>query len=274
MSHTTDVVIGLGCDYLTCTAKDRKHAASLYDVGSSLMQRETQAGNKKVAWGLRGITGWSSGSVQLGTLEELVCVRLSSAVAHQHWPEVVQHSDNVSRIDLQATVRVKSSVTRRIDSYKRTAQRDADRTKVKKVVRWIQEHHGGYTLYLGDRGSEVFGRIYDKHEDTPIDEYRDCIRFEAQFQKRIAKFVAHQLLKSESQIPTIAGYVRQFFASRGIVLERLQMSQGTYCCPRIRSDLDKNLVWLAQAVSPCIRRLMDAGRGDEALRALGLIVDD
>jgi DNA relaxase NicK len=274
MSRATDVVTNIACDYITGTTKERDLSLRLYDFGSALMSRQCDLGNRKVPWGMKAFSGYQCGSVQLGTRGEECMVRLSSDSASLYWKDVVQHSQNVSRIDLQSTVRVQTDVARRIDSYRRAAQRDADKTAVGKVVRWIQEYHGGYTLYLGDRKSNVFGRIYDKHKDTPIDEYQSCVRFEAQFQKKLALFVASQLARQDSQISAMSSYLTQFFASRGIVLELPQESTATYSCPRIRSDFDKNLIWLAAAVKPCILRLIAAGRGEETLRALGLVQDD
>jgi len=274
MSANVDVLVSIGCDYLTATAKDREAASSLHSAGSVLFMDQRANGNEAKAWGMHGFAGWSCGSVQVGTRKEEVCVRLSSDAAFNSWREVVQHAQNVSRIDLQATLRVVQDVEGLIDRYKRAARRDSEKGHNKKRVRWVQEHHGGYTLYLGNRGSNVFGRIYDKHSESKLDQYRDCVRFECQYQNKLAKFVATELSALPSPMSRIASYVSQFFLGRGVRLELPYKDTARYSCSRPRSDVEKHLEWLTNSVRPCVGRLIADGHGEAVFRALGLIVDD
>jgi hypothetical protein len=234
-----------------------------------MVQRDLD--NEAKPWGMHGFAGWSCGSVQVGTRKEEVCVRLSSDSAFKSWREVVHVSQNVSRIDLQATVTVVQDVTGLIDGYKRNARRDSEKGHNKKRVRWVQEHHGGYTLYLGNRGSNVFGRIYDKHAESKLDHYKNCIRYECQFQNKLAKFIAHDLYKTPSPIPREISYLSQFFEGRGVRLGLQYNDRARYSCSRPRSDVEKHLEWLTQAVRPCVGRLIADGHGESVFRALGLI---
>lgn len=269
-----DVLVSLGVDYITATAKDRDAAVALHAVGSSLFRVQRDFGNNARAWGMHGFSGFACGSVQVGTRDDEVCVRLSSDSAQRSWRDVVQAAQNVSRIDLQVTIQVQRDVAKVIDRYKRAARRDSVKSHNKKRVRWVQEHHGGYTLYLGNRQSNVFGRIYDKYEESKLDQFRSCVRFEAQYQSKLALWIANDLNGTNSSKPRIASYVSQFFDGRGVHLEVPYKDTARYSCSRPRSDADRNLQWLSDAVKPCVLRLMSQGLGEEVFRALGLIADD
>lgn len=271
MVEAAEVLISLGCDYLTVTTKERDASQALHSLASRLFAHESTCGNKVKPWGLSGFSGYACGPIQIGERDDELCVRASSSCANLNWKRLVALSDNCSRIDLQATVQIGPEVARRIDTYKRAARRNSVKHGNKRRVRWVQEHHGGYTLYLGDRLSNVFGRIYDKGVESKMDQYSGCIRFEAQYQRKLSQFVARSLEKLDSPMPAIADYVSQFFAGRGVDLDLPYRSGLTYCCVRTRSDDDRCLEWLRNAVQPSVKRLIATGKGDDCLRALGLI---
>lgn len=267
----SDVLVSIGCDYLTATTKTPEAGERLHYQGSTLFRVQRDFGNKSKPWGMHGFSGYACGSTQVGTRNGEVIVRLSSDSAARSWRQVVQAAENVSRIDLQATVKTTDEAADVIDSHRTEASINADEHKGKRKVRWTQEHHGGYTLYLGDRQSNVFGRIYDKWQESKMVQYTGCVRFEAQFQNKLAWFIANSLLASACPKPAVASYLTQFFAGRGVKLELPERDSATYSCPRPRSDDDKSLEWLKAAVSPTVKRLIDSGRGEEVLSALGLV---
>ena len=273
MSAAPEVLTSIGCDYITATASSPDYAQRLHSLASALFRHQSLIGNEPKAWGMAGFKGWKCGSVQVGTRDKEVIVRLSSDAAYISWSSLMDHAENVSRMDLQATIRIPDDVTKRIDGYKRRARRDSASSGNRKRVRWVQEHHGGYTLYLGNRQSNVFGRIYDKHAESKMVQHKACIRFEAQYQDKMALYVARELHRVPSPIPHIASYLCQFFQSRAVGLELPYDAGATYSCSRPRSDAEKNLEWLQKSVRPCILRLIDSGLGEEVYRALGLIDD-
>lgn len=273
MTASGDVVQSIGCDYITCLAKDAAGWHPLKMHGFELLRMEEAAGNKMAGFGMSGFTGLKCGSVQVAQRDKEFLVRLSSYRAANSWTTVARCSDNVSRFDVQATVFVVPDPARRIDREKRLARLEAKKGGDKKVVRWVADNRGGYTLYLGVRSSNVFGRIYDKYAQTQLDHYRGCVRYEVQFQGHLARRVCFGLRDNASQISHMASHVMQFFNGRGLRLEIQSNDEARYSCSRERSDAEKCLVWLRTAVSPSVKRLIDAGKGEEVYRALGLIVD-
>jgi len=269
-----DVLISLGVDYLTATAVEADSWQPLHSHASGLFRHQAEIGNQPKPWGMSGFKGWSCGSVAIGRRDKETIVRLSSDAANLSWRKVVQLSGNVSRIDLQATVRTVDEPSTRIDRHRSEAEGDSEKSGNRKVVRWIRDNRGGYTLYLGQRSSIVFGRIYDKYEECKLDHFKRCVRYEVQYHNKLALRVASALESDHATMPRITSYCRQFFSGRGIELEIQCNDKARYSCSRGRSDADKHLEWLARAVRPTVERLIACGRGAEALRALGLVQEE
>lgn len=274
MNPASDVVHSVACDYVTASATELKGMSPFHALGSALFRHEREKGNQPRSWGLADYKGWSCGHVQVGVSDQRCLIRASSDVAALNWKRIVELSDNVTRFDVQATIITQSSVTRRIDKHKAQALRFSKRHNEKPVVRWIADNRGGYTLYLGARESNVFGRVYDKWAREQVEHFRNCVRFEVQFQYQLAKTVARGCAAQASPISRFCAHVSQFLESRGVEPPALDNDEARYSCSRTRSDSDKKLLWLATAVRPSVMSLIDEGRGQEVLQALGLIVDD
>lgn len=270
----SDELVSLGCDYITVTDAGGADNYPLRNLASGIFRHQATTGNRPRSWGLSGFRGFKCGGVEVGTRENDLIVRLSSDVAQRSWKQCAALAASVTRFDVQATFRVDGSVTSRIDSYREQAQLDSGKTGHKKVVRWVADNRGGYTLYLGARESLVFGRIYDKHVQSRMDHYKQCIRFEVQYQREAARVMVNRCLSTGSPIPHFASGCREFFSGRGVDLRLQYVDGATMSCSRRRSDADRNLAWLSASVRPTVLRLMAEGRGEEVLRALGLVVDE
>ena len=269
-----DVLHSIGVDYLTATAVEPDDYQPLHSLATALFRVQAEKGNNPKAWGMAGFKGWSCGSVAIGRREKETLVRLSSDSAALSWRGVVHLATNISRIDLQATVLPHDGPSARIDRHRNQAHDNSAESGNRKVVRWVRDNRGGYTLYLGQRTSICFGRIYDKSVESKLSCYEGCIRYEVQYHNKLAKRVACALASDHQTIPRIASYCRQFFSGRGVDLELQYNDRSTYCSPRTRSDADRNLAWLSQAVRPTVLRLIACGRGAEALSALGLVQEE
>lgn len=273
-NETVYPVVSVGVDYLTVTGVDSRMPGELHSEATALFQAQADKGNQIKAWGLSGFSGFSCGGVQIGKRDGDVIVRLSSSVAQSSWRKIYQAGANCSRVDSQVTIQVASGPTLVIDEVLEEARAHSTSKRNKPIVRWTQEHTGGYTVYVGSRKSNCFGRVYDKGRESRLREYEKCVRFEVQFQNELANIVAGRMFSAQSEIPVIVSDCHQFFRSRGVAPRWYYSAGATYGCSRMASDVDKNLRWLANAVRPCLRRLMDAGYGDAAFRSLGLIADD
>ena len=264
-------LVSLGCDYITTTARDVSSSLDLHEAAEALLIRERNQGNTLKPWGMSGFSGFRAGECELGTRGREVMCRLSGGLAFREWSKVWSICDNVPRFDLQATVRWPRKPSSVIASCKRQALRKFKEKGERLVVRGMWDARGGYTLYLGHRQSICFGRIYDKWHKTPEDCFQGTVRYEVQFHNRLAKAVAYTVSHEPAPMRTMAGYVTQFFGSRGVSFTLPCESDLTYCSHRRRSDDRKCLEWLSVAVRPSVMRLIDNGKGDEVLKALGLV---
>jgi len=272
--HAVYPVVSVGVDYLTVTGVESRLPGELHSQATALFQSQAAKGNQIKAWGLAGFSGFSCGGVQIGKRDRDVIVRLSSGVAQSSWRKIYETGANCSRVDSQVTIQVAGDPTGLIDEVLEEARDYSTSKRNKPIVRWTQEHTGGYTVYVGSRKSNCFGRVYDKGRESHLREYDGCVRFEVQFQNELANIVAGRMFSAQSEIPVIVSDCRQFFRSRGIAPRWYYTAGATYGCTRLSSDVDKNLRWLAAAVRPCLRRLMDAGYGEAAFKSLGIITDD
>lgn len=273
VTRQADIATSIACDYLTCTASEGDSPSPLHRAATACFQSEADRGNRVYGWGVSGFKGYKCGDIEIGKKPGRVIVRLVSTWADSHWRKFVPLSDNITRIDLQATILSKESVTERIEECRRAALDHAARLHEKPVVRWTADNRGGYTLYLGSRESNVFGRIYDKYAHTLDERYEGCIRFEVQFQKSLAKSIAFVLARQSSPKSLMAQYISQFFAGRDMLLELPYFCDNRYGLHRRRSDVESNLEWLRSAVAPMVQRLIDSGHGLEVFESLGLIKD-
>jgi len=271
MNIDGDVLTSVDCDYITARGLESDRLGELHPWASGLFRTESDFGNKSHPWGMAGFKGWKCGEVEIGVREKDCLVRLHSSAAARNWRRLVQLSGVVTRIDLQATVKVTGSTTERIEYHRKEALAHSHKMGGQQIVRRIDDNRGGYTLYLGARESNVFGRIYDKGAQDSSPHYKQCVRFEVQFNKRLAQHIAYALEKHSSPKPAMSGYLRTFLESRGVTPPGFGAAQLTYCSPRKRSDADRKLVWLYEAVRPSVLALIALGRGTEVLTALGLV---
>jgi len=273
-STAADVLTEVAVDYITATATEPNGWEPMHSYATGLFRFQADIGNQPKPWGMSGFKGWRCGSVEIGKREADTIVRLSSDSAASSWRRVAELAGNISRLDLQLTVRPAAGPTKTIDKHRQQARRDALKSKNRKVVRWIQDNRDGYTLYLGQRTSICFGRIYDKFQHSKLVHYEGCVRYEVQYHNELARSIASRLVQDHSTKPKINAYCRQFFSGRGISLDVPYEDGARYSCSRKRSDADRNLAWLTAAVRPTVIRLIASGRGEEVLRALGLVDDN
>lgn len=136
------------------------------------------------------------------------------------------------------------------------------------------EYGRGDTVYLGDRRSESYQRIYDKH-------FESRNRGEGSYPPRTLRFEVEQKgsqaerqllrLRRVDDLPGyIGGYVRGVFEARGIAIPvDVAPEELIRTAPR-DTDVERTLRWAEQSVRPVVQRLLSMGYGRELCAALGL----
>lgn len=241
---------------------------SLY--ASGMVSYQKQLGNLEKTWGMSGFSGFRCGEVEYGVRGDEFMVRLMSDAARQSWRRFYELCDSVTRIDVQTTIDMKQDCQELVWKYYQRANRKSAKLKRGPKNRVILGSDGGATLYCGERTSTRFGRVYAKGPQTKLEVFETTLRFEIQYNGRLAKLVARKLYDSRPDFSQSIGRCCEFFDSRigNIPLRTALVINDS--CSRKRSDVARKLHWLSEAVRPSVQMLIDLGLADEVVKALGL----
>lgn len=263
-------VIECGVDWITATAKHKQSTRRLWNEGYRQIQNETRQGNEKRLWSFNGYQGFKSGGVQLGRREDGVCVRLSGGFANEKWRRIFEQSDNVSRLDLQVTVRTGKEPLHEVSRVYREASKYSRSLKRGPTVSTFRSSRGSSTVYLGSRQSDNFGRMYDKERESGLDYYQSCVRFEREVKNDLALHLCAALAVASCTNDFILAQVGQWFLNRGVSRRWSGRSPLFIKSPPRATDSSRQLRWIRQAVAPTVARLISRGLQSEVLDALNL----
>ena len=135
----------------------------------------------------------------------------------------------------------------------------------------------GGTLNVGSRGSEKFGRWYDKGAQLGTGmPPRVYWRWEVEYKRSCAMSAWSNALAArtpESRKRLIVGNVAEFFRTAGLEFPAVASDVLGYPVVKyatVARSFDRTLQWLEVQVNPALVRLQEAGIGAEACRALGI----
>lgn len=266
-------IVDAGIDYITVTANEEKTAVPLGLLADRLQRKERKQGFDVHTWGFSGYKGWQCGEAQFGIRHDGAIVRLSSGLAHDFWRQAYEHSNHVSRVDYQVTVKGKISAPALVQKQFRRMRKWFLACEGRPEPKCIVGPHGAETINSGARTSDVYGRMYDKGKESQQVEYQDCARCECEFKGPLAGVAALAAFNEEDPLPTIVGGVRHFFVARGGALE-LSYKACAFQRPLRTSDDEKRLRWVRNAVGGTAMLWYERNRMDEFLAALGFELVD
>lgn len=264
-------VVDAGVDWLTASTTGKSRFKRASSRAEELLQRERDKGNEIRRVTVEGYAGFACGQVFAGALGGTLLTRLSGVVAAQNWKEVYADSTNVSRLDLQATVRYTPHVARVAERVERDVLKRLGDSKRPLDVGLMRSRRKGSTCVIGRRVSDRYARVYDKHRESGNDEMQRCWRWEIEYKRGLAKAQAEQLYHEAEPEALICSTLAQTFHTYGAVrlwptIRRLD------CCVRHVPDSTstRSLGWLRAGVSKTVLKLLDAGMLPDVLDALGL----
>lgn len=270
-------ILESGVDWLTATAPRGLLSDSMIAQAEPLLHEQFSLGNRISLWKGSGYHGRTSGAVSVGVGREGSIVTLKSREALLSAEPFLKGGYRVTRLDLQITCVDESKMDDRWSSeyYALLARKKKAGRPILADLRL--NSRGGSTLYLGSPKSDIIARGYDKGIEAKLAEAGECQRLEVQFRRRPAKLQAARIIESENHHGYIASTVIAFFATRGVSVPsdtgRVAEPQAQYealYTQRAASDEERSLRWLGTLVRPSIKRLIDSGKREEVLRALGL----
>lgn len=263
-------LVEVGVDWLTATATDEAKGRSLLAQGERILRNCVSAGEDPSVFKWKGYDGWCVGGCDVGVRHDSVMVRVHGHLADQEWRKLVHVSQNWTRLDLQQTWRMPDQNP---DVVLGKAWRSAKRAKLHgKPVQWHYERDikRGDTLELGRRTSEQFGRLYNKHLESKLDYYANCIRMECEFKKDQARNRVLYLVKTDDVENAIARQVCTWWTDRGVSSSRLPGPALRIRSRALRQDPDKACQWLSTSVKGCVERVAARKGLPAVLKALGL----
>jgi len=270
-SNVSPVIKSLGVDWITCTTREPFAGISLISAAEELAHSQALAGHDAKLWGMAGFEGFVCGGVQWGNRNQEAMVRLSSDAAFTSWRSFYRLAESVTRIDLQATVFYGPYYARRITRDYRHARRFRVGKARSASVSVIRCTDGGYTVYLGKRASDRYGRIYDKWVESRLEFYRECVRYEVEFKGRLALGAARAIAKARNEVDATGGLLRDFFCARGIDLPAIDAARCHLNGPQVTVNDHRSLEWLRAQVRPTIERLIKHGHRQAVYDALNVI---
>lgn len=274
MGHPFSVsaeLVDCGFDYLTATSNTQKSNSFFDALGSQLLAMEQGFGSDVVSWGMSGFSGLTSGQVQYATNGQMRMLRVSGALAQQHWKRIAKRATNVSRADLQTTYRLKVPKVHLAEACERQAKRFEATHNHGRQIELRRNTAKGKTVYVGSRKSDRLIRIYDKGLQSQLDPAGTVWRAEIQFNRKLAQLATTQALDQQIDPACVARSVVSELTRVGIVWWSSSVGSSLKASSaQIRRSSDMRLSWLTSQVKPTVQKLIDAGREKELLDALGL----
>lgn len=259
-----------GIDYITATATLQPKIKVLRDVGLELIESEASQGNSVRKWRGLGYAGTVCGSVSVGIGEQGSIVRLSSGVARDDWFSVFPWCTNVSRLDLQVTVRQGIDAQTVLRNHWESAGRIRSQMKRPPIAKLISDHHGPQTLMLGSRQSDRYGRIYDKGLESGLPELQGAVRYELETKNAVALSLARYMAVKPSESARAIPLVLKWMQKRTDCLGLTYDSAVGAPSPRTTPRGHDRLRWVRNCVRPCVLGLVRQTSLEQVLEALGL----
>lgn len=266
-------------DWLTVTARDWPIREELFALSKDMIEYHKLLGNKVETWKFKGYQGIKAQGFRWGRRDDTDICMLSGRDANEFWPMALQMAQNITRIDLAVTILLNSPEPDFAQGCYLTLKDAAAGSCGFKSLTFLQNNHGGQTLYVGSRASDQFGRLYDKGREDPDDSTIDpgqLWRYEVEFKAHRAKRVGEELrrrLAEPLSIPTaISQTVQIWFFSRGIPLLNVTR-EGDIIDLEIQARITDDAItleWLSNQVRPSIVRLEKNGKIKDVIHALGL----
>lgn len=265
-------IVGVGVDYITATAHTKKGRAALERIGEWELRKENDRGNDVSSFYLRDFKGLRCGSAEVARSDEYSMVRVSSHIANERWADIVPMADNISRLDLQVTLKLQPIVDDLAEKIERSMLKFKKEHNRKIEIELRRNDVKGKTLYTGSRKSDLFSRCYDKGKESKLEELRGSWRLENQFQNSLAKRKAEELHRRSDRADAIYAEVASYYSKRGAVVLNSRLGSPLSCGMHsvFNPNSSARYTWLQTQVRPYIEREISAGHLSEVLNALGL----
>lgn len=249
-------LVDAGIDYIRVTSEDKREKGRMLDYYRAVRGRDEKLGYEEKSGGAFGFLGKKVRHALYGDKKEWGMVQVSGYEAKRSMV-LANRGTQATRIDLQLTFQVETGT---VEATIRSAYESAcDAKHLKKRppnVRLIESRRAAQTVYLGARASDIFFRIYDKHEESGKEEYVNCVRFELELKGRLAKALWQKWVEGTGTLLESLEMVVAMLLERGVAVPNPDLqAMDILRLKRSASSLEATVGWLAQNVAPTVARL-------------------
>lgn len=268
--NSTESSYSCKVDWLTLTCTDPNKRSAFLAYASDLLAHGLPPGNDERVWKWKGYAGIHKGELTYGRRDDSDIIQLSSWLAEDQFAKVWPLADHCTRIDLAVDVKVVEEVSTYIGNHATEANQYRKTKRPGLSITKIDNNGQPSTLYIGNRISDVFARVYDKYLECGLDDYRQTIRYELEIKGDPAQRTFISLGSAPNRAIAIASGVRQYLARRGIE-PQFSGVDGALCVQSVRPITDdaSRIAWLSTGVRPAIAKLLLTHRPETLLAALG-----
>lgn len=274
MPDYTASVVSVGVDWVTVSAEEGAKAELLKEYGLRIVGSEAGRADRMYEAHSHGLAGWRTRHVVCLWSKERTVVELHEHLSHDQWADVLELSDNCSRLDVEVTVR--QEPFDRLLAIREWQNSLGQRTEAGKEPYYdLYARRGkGNTLYIGTGASRFLARLYDKGRQSRQAVYRDCWRYEVQARRERAGQMVERFREAADPSTDMASLVHGHFAARGLVpIYEQPTSAVLRPLPRPPSDAERSLAWVETAWRPTLKRLAEWNAETDAWRVLGFRYD-
>jgi len=269
-------------DFLTVTVTSPGKSILLMQEAERLKVDLEGCGWAVKKWGMKGYSGYRIAGMAWGMRHDGCIMMLSGQDAAINWLPALALAENVTRLDLAATVALESPFINVAKAAYARAITDPEKCFAKRrKYSFVENSAGGQTCYIGSRISDQFGRIYDKGCESEKDACTSpglIWRYEVEFKSYRAKKLARQMeasarAETETVAEAISHLVYTWFRARGIppIFNDVPYHANWTVELEARiTDDEASLQWLTVQVRPSVERLLERGREAEVFEALGI----
>jgi DNA relaxase NicK len=258
-----------GVDWLTATAYRTSGRVPFKALGEDLIADEARQGQQVRTWRAAGYHGQQCGGVMYGARRDTWIIKLSSDVARERWREVRREATNVTRADVQITLRLKTSNANYFAEQRQRALASRRGRGRRANVTLISSSSDGDSLYLGKRSSNLYARVYDKGKEQKATRAGILIRQEVEAKAEAVEPLLAQL-ESSSSVEVECARVVSLYMERFAIQTIRGDSNFVWGARGVARRADAGCGWLRSAVAPTVLRLAECGRLQDALDALGI----
>jgi hypothetical protein len=238
---------------------------------AAITARERIRGLEPREWRWNGYKGICIPECAYGVRHDGGIVRLSGALAHRWWDQIIRRAERVTRLDVEVTVggiapglNLAADARAAADAYKPLTGRPAEWT-------YIVTKQRGATCYVGSRASARYCRLYDKGAEEGGPHLSGKWRYEVEVKDEVARALGPALEQSTAPALACISIVHDHFCQRGVQPAFAPAGAVPQYIPaQVPTDVERTLEWFRKWVAPSVSRLRLKGYEGAVLEALGL----